>query len=418
MATPTPRIGEHLARLRHAAGLTQEALAERAGLSVTTIQQLEQGKRHSARMSTLSRLAAALGVSTSALIGDASAAVDLREPTAEPVGLVAIRRALTPITAIDGTPLASESLDSEPTLASVTADVAAANAAYHSDDLGGALACLPGAIARARALVEASDGDDVPAAHAIAARAYQVAGRTLIQYRQVDLAHVALSEALRHAHASGDLVVAADTIAHICWHLIRVGRFADAYVLAVDTADRVEPRLSKASPAQLTAWGSLLLRAVGAAVRDARHDEARDILRLADSAAAVLADRPNPNADLSGHALSFEVVHLMRVETLVVSGDYQAALTLAEQAPRSPHVTPSARHRHRLDVAWAYVQTGRYDDADRVLRDLHAKAPSWLRQQWYARQIVAEMLSHQRRRTAADTAELLAMVGAADPGQL
>ena len=54
-------FGESLRRYRIAAGLTQEELAERAGLSTRGIQDLERGARQSPRQATLRRLAAALG---------------------------------------------------------------------------------------------------------------------------------------------------------------------------------------------------------------------------------------------------------------------------------------------------------------------------------------------------------------------
>jgi predicted ATPase/DNA-binding XRE family transcriptional regulator len=54
-------FGESLRRYRIAAGLTQEELAERAGLSTRGIQDLERGARQSPRQATVRRLAAALG---------------------------------------------------------------------------------------------------------------------------------------------------------------------------------------------------------------------------------------------------------------------------------------------------------------------------------------------------------------------
>jgi transcriptional regulator with XRE-family HTH domain len=67
------RLGDFALRLvehRRAAGLTQAALAERAGLSVTMVQNLE---RHSdggnPRLTTLWALADALGISTADLVG-------------------------------------------------------------------------------------------------------------------------------------------------------------------------------------------------------------------------------------------------------------------------------------------------------------------------------------------------------------
>lgn len=56
------RLGQFIRQYRRAAQLTQEALAERAGVSVYTISNLERGVRHMPRMDTLQLLADALGL--------------------------------------------------------------------------------------------------------------------------------------------------------------------------------------------------------------------------------------------------------------------------------------------------------------------------------------------------------------------
>jgi transcriptional regulator with XRE-family HTH domain len=58
-------IGRQIAELRHASGLTQEQLAERARVSVDVIRRLEQGQRKTARIATLHAIAAALGTRVS-----------------------------------------------------------------------------------------------------------------------------------------------------------------------------------------------------------------------------------------------------------------------------------------------------------------------------------------------------------------
>jgi len=55
-------VGRNAARLRAAAGLTQEQLAERSGFSQQYISRLEQGRRNPTVV-TLYELATALGVS-------------------------------------------------------------------------------------------------------------------------------------------------------------------------------------------------------------------------------------------------------------------------------------------------------------------------------------------------------------------
>ncbi|HXS63770.1 MAG TPA: helix-turn-helix domain-containing protein [Streptosporangiaceae bacterium] len=81
-------FGDCLRRLRIGAGLTQEALAERAGLSVDSIASLERGRRRAPRPDTLRRLTLAIGPSGAdrvALIGaattsSATASLDLKGP--------------------------------------------------------------------------------------------------------------------------------------------------------------------------------------------------------------------------------------------------------------------------------------------------------------------------------------------------
>lgn len=62
LPAPASRFGALLKHYRHAAGLTQEALAERAGVSVRGIQNLERGVNWAPRSDTIALLAEALGL--------------------------------------------------------------------------------------------------------------------------------------------------------------------------------------------------------------------------------------------------------------------------------------------------------------------------------------------------------------------
>ncbi len=59
---PAPSVGTLLKRYRRAAGLTQEALAEQAGISADTISELERGVNLRPRTDTIELLADALGL--------------------------------------------------------------------------------------------------------------------------------------------------------------------------------------------------------------------------------------------------------------------------------------------------------------------------------------------------------------------
>jgi transcriptional regulator with XRE-family HTH domain len=77
-------IKDRLRQLRKAAGMTQQALAVKAGLSVTAIVHIEGGRIDDPRGSTLKAIARALGVSLDELMRDDSegTAPDAPEPPA------------------------------------------------------------------------------------------------------------------------------------------------------------------------------------------------------------------------------------------------------------------------------------------------------------------------------------------------
>jgi transcriptional regulator with XRE-family HTH domain len=62
-------LGKRLKGMREAAGLTQQRLAVKAGVSVSSLFQLEQGQKTDPRISTVAALAGALGVSVDDLLG-------------------------------------------------------------------------------------------------------------------------------------------------------------------------------------------------------------------------------------------------------------------------------------------------------------------------------------------------------------
>src|SRR5260370_19184449 len=76
----TLAFGTLLRRARRAAGLTQEEMAERAGVGVRTISDLERGVSHTPHTDTVARLAKALGVQGTDRGAFVAAAGRLRAP--------------------------------------------------------------------------------------------------------------------------------------------------------------------------------------------------------------------------------------------------------------------------------------------------------------------------------------------------
>ena len=90
-------FGERLRRLRVAAGLSQEALAERSGLSAQAIGALETGKRRRPYPQTVAALADALGLSARerASLAQARGAPEAASPPI--AALPPLPRRLTPL---------------------------------------------------------------------------------------------------------------------------------------------------------------------------------------------------------------------------------------------------------------------------------------------------------------------------------
>src|SRR5205814_10400801 len=88
-------IGDRIARLRRRRDLTQERLAEQAGLSVDIVRKLEQGVRRTARLATLNALARALDVEPSVLVGQ-PATFEVRGEGEQP-SVLALRQAVAPV---------------------------------------------------------------------------------------------------------------------------------------------------------------------------------------------------------------------------------------------------------------------------------------------------------------------------------
>ncbi|MFF7140142.1 hypothetical protein ACFZB5_02730 [Streptomyces nodosus] len=218
----------------------------------------------------------------------------------------------------------------------------------------------------------------------------------MTQTRQFDAADLALERALDDA---ADRVQGAATVSVQCWLLLRRGRLAEARALAVEWADEVEPRMSRATPTELSAWGWLLLRVSAAAIRDNRPGEAGDALRLARSAAVALGEECTPEGDFL-RTFGPVTVALKRTENAMVAGRPDEVLSLAAKIPAdSLKPTSNNRNRHLLDVAGAQTQLRQYAEAVDTFNKIRAGSPQWLPNQRYARDILVRIVSGRRTLT-------------------
>ncbi|MEU0343335.1 helix-turn-helix transcriptional regulator [Streptomyces bobili] len=373
-------IGEQLRDVRKRRGMSQRDLATQSGVSLSLIRKLEQGERGDTRLETARKLASALRVPTSRLMSDSNeetasqATVDQWEP---------VRRALV-------TPPGDDGLE-EPTLQGVRAALRDAMPLFSGDRFAELGAILPPLLRDAEVLA-AHDPDG----RAVRVKLMQLTGWLLTQTRQFDAAEMALERALDE---SADRLQGASTVNTQCWLLLRRGKLSEARELATQWADETEPRMSKATPAELSAWGWLLLRMSAASVRDNRPGEAEDALRFAKSAAVAMGREFAPREDFL-RTFGPVTVALKRTENAMIVGQPDRVLQLASKVPTDKlKPTSNNRNRHLLDVADAYARTRQYGESVEVLQGIHESSPQWLPNQRYARDILGRVVNGRRTLT-------------------
>ncbi|AWL34435.1 helix-turn-helix transcriptional regulator [Streptomyces albidoflavus] len=362
---------------RKRTGLTQRQLAEHSGVSLSTIRKLEQGERSGARMETMHALARALRLPTMSLVtepDEEGARAETRELW-EPVRAELMRPP-------------SREIDAPATPSGVSEVLATTVPLYRNHRFSELASMLPTLL---------RDADTLPdEGRSVRVRVLQLAASALTHTRQFDLAEIVVRRALAEGQ---DRMSAAASVNTLAWLLLRQGRLDEALSLATQWADDMEPRLSRASTAELATWGLLLLRASGAAARNNQAGVAADMLRLARSAATAIGhevDAEHQNVRTFGPTS----VRMLSVEDALIKDRPDVALRLAENMPRySVRPTRSVRSRHGLDVANAHARLGQFTEAFGKLTEVQAGSPEWFLNQTSAQHTLQTIIDGRRTLT-------------------
>ncbi|MFE2016983.1 helix-turn-helix domain-containing protein [Streptomyces sp. NPDC059499] len=396
-------IGDRIARLRRRRKLTQEGLAERAGISVDVVRKLEQGVRSTARLTTLNALAGALDVEPSNLVGQPST-FEVRDEQEQP-SVLALRQAVSPVADLLG-----EESDPEesPSLSDLRAALRSTERVRREGRLSEIGALLPQLIKDARAAVRAHTGAEAASAQSVLAEAYQVAATTLTALGKEDAAFTALERAAEAARKGDDPHLEAVGMSSLAWVLTKQGRLADAERVATTAAERIEPRF-RSRPVELSVWGILLLRAATAAVRAGRHDTVRELLNLASAAAARIG------TDRLDYATPFGPtnVGVAKVNFLVEMEDGAEALRTARSVPELQSLPPTWLARFHVDRALAFSELDKREGAVQALLAAERVAPEWMRYHSTSRRLVTDLRGRERRRVSpvAELADRLGLDG-------
>ncbi|MEW2089303.1 helix-turn-helix transcriptional regulator [Streptomyces sp. NPDC006682] len=383
-------IGDRIARLRLRRKLTQEGLAERAGLSVDIVRKLEQGVRQNARLTTLNALASALDVEPSLLVGQPTT-FEVRDEGDRP-SVLALRQAVSPVSDLLGEESGTEE---PPTIAALQAALRSTEVIRREGRMGEIGSLLPQLIHDARAATRAYGGAEAAAAQSVLAEAYQVAATTLTALGKDDAAFTALERAREAAAKGDDPHLAAVGVSSLAWVLTKQGRLADAERIATATAERIEPNF-RSAPVELALWGVLLLRAATAAVRQGKRETVRELLNLTSAAAAGIG------TDRLDYATPFGPtnVGVAKVNFLVEMEECAEALRAARAVPDLASLPPTWRARFHVDRALAYAGLNKDDSALQALLTAERTAPEWMRYHSTSRRLVADLRGRERRRSS------------------
>jgi transcriptional regulator with XRE-family HTH domain len=369
-------IGYQLRRLRRLRGLTQEELADRAGVSRDLVAKLEQGRRQTARITSLASLARALRVGLSVLVTPAT-------PAFQAVALGSDRR-----------PIEGVAIQDRGTMTDASALVDRVHRAYQAARYSEAAGLLPSVTYTVDALVAEGPANGRREALRLQTSVSIAAAKLAIKAGNALAGRSAAERAHNAAEAAEDAFGRAASAYQLICALLRAGGLEDrenAEELAVSCAEEIQG----ADPSSLTWRGALML--IGAIIAARRGDPAEAGRRL--DHAEDLALRLGADGNIGWTAFGPTNVMIHRVSATVALDDPRAALALAEQIDITaiPVGLHGRQAQFHLDSAWAHAQLCEDPLAVIHLLDTERVAPEFVLTNPNVRRLIRDLLAHERR---------------------
>lgn len=374
-------IGERVAYYRRRRGMSQEALAGLAGRTSDWLGKVENNRHELDRLSVIRRLADALDVAVGDLIGyptllDWTSDSGTSTVPALRAALMDYRQ-LTPI-------LNVPSPDAEPPeLVELEREVSAVFDAYQASRFGFAAGRAPLLLADALLAARQYTGDDSARAHELLAMSYQAAASVLTKLGESDLAWMAAERGLAAAQQANNASITGSLFRSVAFALLSNGRHEPAMQLVESAAAFLQPTLTDGDAELHSVYGMLFLAGSMAASRSEDRARTGDYLREAEESAA----RMGGDGNYLWTAFGPTNVAIHRVNTAMELGDAQLAAEIGPSL-NTEGLPAERRVRHLLDVARAFNQTGRRDDAISTVLDAERMAPEQVRHHYLSRQLV------------------------------
>jgi transcriptional regulator with XRE-family HTH domain len=382
-------IGERIKTERLKLGLTQADLGAGVGHTQGWVSKVEKGRIELDRTSVINELAAALHVHPNDLIERPypTSADHVRVQHSASAILRELRRYdLTP--QFDGRPRPS------PVLWGRTADLHVLRDNAASTEI---LTELPDLLRESRALADAADGREREEAFAVYSVACKFAHTAAHALGHPELVAMACERAAWAAQRSGDELLPAVADWMRVWDMWASADWEDAVALSDKALRDIEDLYRRGDPAALRVWGSLHLRAAVSASRGGRAAEARGRIAEAREAADRLA---GGQLGFDRHSLTFGAgnvaIHGVSIE-LEMAGQVEALRLHEEIDPQTVAALPRSRRGHyRMDLARAYLWSGKRDRALAELEAAEETAPQLIRNHPIGRATLRRIISGER----------------------
>ncbi|WP_255426069.1 helix-turn-helix domain-containing protein [Pseudonocardia sp. C8] len=375
-------IGERIAFYRRRRGLSQLVLAGLVGRTEDWLSKVENGRIDLDRLSVIRRVAEALDITISDLVGEPT----LLEWTADSgvQTVPALRAALMDYRQITPLLASSAAAGDAVEINSLEADVSAIFEAYQASRYGYVTGRTPLVLSDALNATRNAGPGDRHRALALLALTYQVAVSVLTKLGETDLAWIASERGLTAAQESENPVVLGSLFRSVAYALHSTGRFAAGVDLVRTAAGVLETHLSTRSDESfLAVYGTLFLTGAVAAARAEDRASVTTFLREAEDS----AHRVGRDTNAMWTAFGPTNVSLHRMTTALELGDVQVAVDLAPSIDVSG--LPVERQvRHAIETARAYTARNRRDEALAVLLQAEQVAPEQVRHHALSRQLV------------------------------
>ena len=269
------------------------------------------------------------------------------------------------------TGVATGPTEEPPGIAALTLSVTRARTHYQACRYSELITRLPRLLAQLDAACGSLDGDDKLCAYALAADAYHLAAGILLKTGDHGLAHLATDRSMTAALASHDPLTVGTSARIVTHTLASSGHLQAAIATARNHSQRLDPRDRHAHPGiPVGIW-------LGTAPRCPCRRPARRPRHRPRDARRSRRRRPPPRhrREPARYRLRPGQCALHQVNVAVTLGDAGTAIDLARQIDLAAITVTERKASLLIDVAQAFFQWGKYDQAYTALRAAEQTAP-------------------------------------------